>query len=82
MEDPLYQHDCPRCTYLGKSKREGVYADLYHCVQFGAIPTIIARYSDRPSDYASGIPFKDTHPHLKEAYRRAEERGLQLEIQA
>jgi hypothetical protein len=71
-EKSLYHHDCDRCTFLGVFEQ----CDLYHCHQGGLGPTVIARYSSQPSDYASGLHGADHHPLLSEALRRARTRRL------
>ena len=70
---PRYDHDCDSCVFLGSHRLH----DLYFCPQHG-IPTIIARFSDEPSDYYSGMSFgknKIIEP-LFAAYRKAVDRGL------
>lgn len=66
---PHYQHDCRQCTWLGDFQhKEGIY-DLYFCA---SEPTIIARYSDEPQDYHSGIVFGIiSYPALREALIRS-----------
>lgn len=76
---PRFVHDCPNCIYLGQHG-DGIlfpHADLYFCPQF-IDPTVIARYSDKPSDYSSGLYFgkHGINPALTVAYRLALERGL------
>jgi hypothetical protein len=71
---PQFQHDCPRCTFLGAFNHH----DLYHCTQGGGHPTVIARYGDDGWDYLSGLPFTARSVELMEAERRARERGLLL----
>lgn len=49
IEDPpLFKHDCNDCVYLG-SYHNGKPFDLYICHQ----KTIVCRYGDIPSNYAS-----------------------------
>lgn len=48
---PVYHHDCGSCTFLGTYNRY----DLYHCLQGDRLATVIARCSDEPSDYVSGL---------------------------
>jgi hypothetical protein len=75
-DTPQHKHDCARCTFLGRFKS----ADLYHCMQFGTMPTVIARYSSEGADYASGLPSAHTgNPDLLAAKERAAARGLPLE---
>ena len=63
-----YKHDCPNCVYLGQYGNADLYAcgpDLYACGPDAeesyedccekVLDTVIARYSDDPADYASGI---------------------------
>ena len=40
------------------------------------MPTVIARYSDEGSDYASGMYFASSDRDLREARTRAEARNL------
>jgi len=65
-----YTHDCNKCTFLGQM---GVF-DLYYCPQSGNIPTVIARYGNKDSQYKSGIGSGD--PDLLVAEQRAKEAGL------
>jgi len=76
---PLYKHDCDRCHYLGVFECKNKYFnnieqkfDLYYCDSdiFG---TVIARYSDEPHEYISGIEiaYSRSNPMLIEAYNRA-----------
>jgi hypothetical protein len=51
-----FKHDCEHCHFLGNVLAGGKEVDLYFCNQAG-MPTVIARYSDEGSDYASGMPF-------------------------
>lgn len=68
--NPLFVHDCDRCTFLGSFNNH----DLY--VHTGGWPTVIARWSSDGPDYYSGLMFADTRPELGEAKRRAESLGL------
>jgi hypothetical protein len=70
-----FNHDCDKCTPLGQYNDH----DLYHCEQ-GGMPTIIARFSDEPADYKSGLVFKDVDPELQEAARRAIMLNLKMVI--
>jgi len=69
-DQPLYEHDCDACHYLG------VYddIDLYYC-DAGFQPTVIARYSEYGPDYSSGMSFA-FDGSLEEAVKRAMSRGL------
>ena len=49
--EPRYTHSCSKCTFLGQYNEY----DLYHCIQVGGMPTVIARYSDDGPDYMSGL---------------------------
>lgn len=64
---PSYNHDCDSCHFLGTYRE----ADLYFCDQANRIPTVIARHSDRPDDYTSGLAFAAAVPIIGEAARRA-----------
>lgn len=76
MDKPRFTHDCKRCTFLGQF---GEF-DLYHCDQgSGLIPTVVARYGDKPWEYGSGLEFTGV-PELAEAKRRAEGRGLSVKL--
>ena len=68
---PRFTHDCDRCTFLGQDGKH----DLYYCPQ-GSFPTVIARYGNDGPDYTSGMSLVDIVPALKEAKRRAIEKGL------
>jgi hypothetical protein len=68
---------------------KGVNYDLYHCMELGLFPTVIARYSVDGPGYVSGMEFakpyvhpsgevKEGHPALVEAKRRAEDKGLDV----
>lgn len=49
---PVYENDCKMCVFLGHKSDHDVYA----CSQGSkSHPTIIARYGDDPSHYASGL---------------------------
>ena len=73
MNKTLYEHDCKWCTSLGVFESKGTKYDLYHCMQ-GAIPTVIARYGNSPSEYISGVGFRSAH--MMEAENRARILGL------
>lgn len=69
-EDQRFEHDCPNCVFLGQYGK----ADLWvHPTEF---QTVIARFSSEDSDYTSGLVFVPVDDDLKEAHRRAVERGL------
>jgi hypothetical protein len=72
-DKPCYDHDCTTCVFLGHYGA----ADLY--VHPSGHKTVIARYSSKGSDYASGL-FATGLLDLNEAKRRAVERGI-LSIQ-
>ena len=75
-DERLFQHDSTCCTFLGSYDGH----DLYWCAQGGAFPTVMARYGNEGSEYKSGMIFADRglNPHLVEAKRRAQERGLKV----
>jgi hypothetical protein len=50
LSKPRYLHDGECCHFVGFHKD----ADLYYCPNE---PTVIARYSDEPGDYSSGLVF-------------------------
>ena len=80
MAGPLYKHDCNLCVYLGicidhSQKNEfQPLVDLYY--HDAGNPTVLARYSDEPGDYSSGLLFATSTHVLKEAYKRAKCHGL------
>jgi hypothetical protein len=45
---PRYKHDCDACRFIGQHNE----FDVYHCAQCDG-GTIVARFSDEPSGYAS-----------------------------
>lgn len=49
---PRFKHDCTDCIFLGWT----LEADLYFC-QSEWHSTLIARYSDKPEFYESGIGY-------------------------
>lgn len=65
---PKYKHDCKKCKFLrhetapSRTSMRQENADLYFCSQ-GGINTIIARFSDIGSDYASGLNLVRTKLH-------------------
>ena len=75
---PLHTHDCPACTFLGHHEHR---VDLYHCLQMGSVPTVVARYSSQEGDYVSGLLNADGVPELGAARDLAKARGLPLKRQ-
>ena len=82
MEQPMYEHDCKSCKFLGNADN----ADLYCCTS-GGQKTVIARFSSEGSDYQSLDCFLGDNtikeilerPHntqIKIAYERAKEKEL------
>jgi hypothetical protein len=67
-QPPQYRHECANCIFLGRYKD----FDLHACGMDGELITVIARYSNEPEDYHSGVVFSMTiHEHpLREALRR------------
>lgn len=51
---PKFIHDSTCDTFLGTICVDNKWADVYYCP---SEPTIIARFSNEGSDYASGISF-------------------------
>lgn len=80
--EPLFAHDCTRCQYLGRYDHKGQSHDLYTCQQEIGGPTVIARWSDDPADYESGLSFGMREGSglystpLQEAHARAVIRGF------
>lgn len=68
-----YKHDCEMCKPLGEFGKW----DLYFCNQGGSIamPTVVARSSSNYPDNKSGLQFADLDTELKEAKKRAIEKG-------
>jgi hypothetical protein len=72
--DPLYEHDCEGCRYLGKYHTEGTRYDLYYCGthEKSFNNTVIGRYGNDGPEYCSGMSFADLgHEPYAEARRRA-----------
>ena len=89
MTTPKFQHDCKSCTFLGRAEYGDQVYDLYYCTQGGVLPTLIARYSDKGSEYISGIGFSEPymgidnkiqppHPAMAMARLLALSKGLPL----
>lgn len=79
---PLYAHGHSCCALL---VQHGEF-DLYYCRQNRMIPTVLARYGDKPSEYFSGAwgtrtDDKDATPPqiaLRIAFLIAKDRGLEI----
>lgn len=76
---PVFAHDCDVCFFLGQYND----ADLYLCPKEAGGPTVIARFSWEPGDYASGTPIAEskafpeaTHRELRVAWLIARDCGL------
>jgi hypothetical protein len=69
-ESPQFQHDCERCTFLGRlevfviigdtrhESDEATDFDLYHCAEHPGghpNPNVIARYGGATSDFVDGV---------------------------
>lgn len=65
---PQYQHDCERCTFLGRFQNH----DLYHCID---PHTLIARFGE-DGEYTSGLCFVAHIAVIREAGHRAVTAGL------
>ena len=63
MPKPKYQHDCNTCIFLGQTLGECYRVDLYFHPPFDKREkgTVIARFSDEGSDYAS-CPIQHARP--------------------
>ena len=79
LPDPLFEHDCDCCLYLGTYNG----ADLYFCPSDMGIPTVISRFSSEGGDYASGEMIgrtksypTATHRELRVAWLIAKDCGL------
>jgi hypothetical protein len=75
-EEPLFRHTCSACKFLGTAERDGRHFDLYFCDQGHLIPTVIARGSNQPHDYTSGMSLVAHDALLFEAFERAKRRGF------
>jgi hypothetical protein len=72
---PRFKHDCDVCIFLGCETVGGTWHDLYFHPD-DRVPTVLARESDEPGDYRSGLDFVDCDGALALAYVRAQRRGL------
>jgi hypothetical protein len=74
---PQWEHDCEYCVWLG---RHGDLDLWYHPEGVGRGPqkfeTLIARESDDPSDYISGMHLVGLDGDITEAHARAFKKGL------
>ena len=66
-----YKHDCKICKSLGEFEKY----DLYFCTETSGSKTVVARFSNRPEDYISGLAIVNDNPPLAEAKKRAIEKG-------
>jgi hypothetical protein len=95
MKKPKFAHDCTKCTYLGTVTIDGRTFDMYHCMQGGNDPTIIARWADDPWRYSSSetlasrsyygcligdVAITPEMETLGIAYGRAKAKGLALHV--
>jgi hypothetical protein len=70
---PRFRHLCSDCVFLGRYLEH----DLYFCTQRApGMPTVIARWSDEPPAYVSGLALADQIPALGAARLRACNLGL------
>lgn len=67
MENPIFNHDCDTCKFLGTYNRR----DLYVCDK-----TLVARFGDEGSEYESGLSLIYDNPWIRKAMELAEEKGL------
>ena len=82
MMDPLYEHACESCVFLGTYRATDLYACESGCPGYAWL-TVIARSSGEPGDYMSGLEIAaaiereedPSHP-IVEALRRARKRKL------
>lgn len=72
IQCPRWAHYCADCRFLGFADVTllGPH-DLYFCNQSKLIPTVVARYGNEESEYASGMALADGHPALHAARERA-----------
>lgn len=68
--NPIHEHDCDRCRYLGSDTEYNF--DYYYCP---SEPTLVARYGV-DGQYMSGIAFYQSNPHINKAGNLAIESGL------
>jgi hypothetical protein len=77
-QKPKFRHDCSNCLYLGLyldrniNSKMATLVDLYICP--GKWPVPVARWSDHPKDYTSGLLEATIHRPgcgLSEALNRA-----------
>jgi hypothetical protein len=51
---PRFAHDCPHCSFVGRTRFRGRDGDVYVCPQAG-LPTVVFRFGDEGEEYESGI---------------------------
>lgn len=74
MIKPKFKHDCQDCIFLGRHNDH----DLYFCKQGGNRDTVIARFGNHGSNYASGLQFAEVGgiPELHVAKNLAKQKNL------
>lgn len=74
-DEPLYEHGCRFCRYLGDAVHAGRRFDLYYCERGHFYPTVLARGSSHPHDVVTGIALALVDVVLWEAVERARRKG-------
>jgi hypothetical protein len=69
MRKPEFKHDCDKCVFLDHFKGQDLY---YHGPE---AETVIARYSDDPASYYSGLSSVTINRYLARAHTIAKEKG-------
>jgi hypothetical protein len=79
-DGPIYEHDCKNCVFVGNLEDDKkIEYDLYYHPKQSSIDseTVVARFSDNPSDNISGMVFsKDKHSVLYYAKLLAKKKVL------
>lgn len=76
-EEPMYEHDCTKCVFLGRyvPRNGNPPCDLYYQGESPRGESVIARYGP-DGDYASGMYGSACMDEMAEAHKRALKAGL------
>lgn len=77
MNSAKFKHDCDKCKFMDHKDN----CDFYFCDS--TIPTVIARFSDEPQDYSSGLFLAKSlyeNAYVNEPLYKAYEIALKLNL--